>query len=224
MAENSTDSAADTIALAGNITIAWLQNPNVNPAAQDVTDFLTNMHATITGLGATPATEPESVTHEPAVSVRSSVKPDHIVSLIDGRKFKSLKRHLGLHGLTPDEYRARYGLKSDYPMVAETYAAERRAIAKRLGLGRKPAAEPSMVPAMVPDAIPEVPAKPKRVARKPKAEAVTSPVAEVEASVPAAKPRRMARKPKADVVPEAIAAPAPAPAKRGRAKKAPQEG
>lgn len=74
----------------------------------------------------------------PAVSVRKSLaSPDHILSMIDGKPYKSLKRHLSGHGLTPAEYRARYGLKSDYPMVAPGYSAQRREVAKRLGLGRK---------------------------------------------------------------------------------------
>ena len=70
--------------------------------------------------------------------------PDYIICLEDGKKFKSLKRHLGVHyGLTPDEYRAKWGLKSDYPMVAPNYAAQRSALAKSSGLGRKPAVKPA---------------------------------------------------------------------------------
>ena len=76
---------------------------------------------------------------EPAVSIRSSVKRDHVVCLEDGKKMKMLKRHLMTdHGLTPDEYRARWGLASDYPMVAPDYAEKRRDLAKKIGLGRKP--------------------------------------------------------------------------------------
>jgi predicted transcriptional regulator len=89
-----------------------------------------------------PAAEPvpEVVAYEPAVPVRSSIKPDYLVSLIDGRKYKTLKRHLATNGLTPDEYRVRYGLKPDYPMVAANFAAMRREIAEKIGLGRKSAA------------------------------------------------------------------------------------
>ena len=76
---------------------------------------------------------------DPAVSIRSSVKRDHVVCLEDGKKMKMLKRHLMTdHGLTPDEYRARWGLASDYPMVAPDYADKRRDLAKKIGLGRKP--------------------------------------------------------------------------------------
>ncbi|MER9600574.1 MucR family transcriptional regulator, partial [Mesorhizobium sp. M0244] len=76
---------------------------------------------------------------KPAVPIKKSVTPDYIVSLEDGKKFKSLKRHLATHyNLTPDEYRTKWGLPADYPMVAPNYAAARSALAKTMGLGRKP--------------------------------------------------------------------------------------
>jgi len=85
---------------------------------------------------------PESARAEnlvPAVAVRSSVARDHIICLEDGRRFKSLKRHLRTaHGLTPAQYRARWSLRSDYPLVAPAYAAQRSELAKSIGLGRKP--------------------------------------------------------------------------------------
>jgi predicted transcriptional regulator len=75
---------------------------------------------------------------KPAVNPKRSVHDDHIVCLEDGKRFKSLKRHLSTHyGLTPDEYRAKWGLPADYPMVAPAYAAARSALAKKMGLGRK---------------------------------------------------------------------------------------
>jgi predicted transcriptional regulator len=101
MADHNTDDVASLIELAGDITIAWLQNPNVNPGAEDVPAFLRNIHTAITGLTGDGAPAVEAVTYDPAVPVRSSVKPDHLVSLIDGRKYKTLKRHLAIHGLTP---------------------------------------------------------------------------------------------------------------------------
>jgi hypothetical protein len=76
--------------------------------------------------------------YEPAVSVRKSLaNREHIISMIDGKPYKTLRRHLGTHGLTPDQYRERYGLKPDYPMVAEAYSETRRAMAKKIGLGTK---------------------------------------------------------------------------------------
>ena len=86
------------------------------------------------GTGAPMASEPEVLT--PAVPVRKSVTPDYIVCLDDGRKFKSLKRHLASLGMTPDQYRAKWGLAADYPMVASNYAATRSALAKKIGLGQ----------------------------------------------------------------------------------------
>ncbi|QKD05338.1 MucR family transcriptional regulator [Mesorhizobium loti] len=82
-----------------------------------------------------PVVEPQT----PAVNPKRSVFPDHIISLEDGRKLKSMKRHLGLLGMTPDQYRAKWGLPHDYPMVAPNYSNRRSAMAKAIGLGRKPA-------------------------------------------------------------------------------------
>ncbi|MDX8501931.1 MucR family transcriptional regulator [Mesorhizobium sp. VK4C] len=88
--------------------------------------------------------EPEKPAQAPAVNPKRSVFPDYIICLDDGKKFKSLKRHLDVHyGLTPDEYREKWGLKPDYPMVAPNYAAQRSALAKSSGLGRKTAAKPT---------------------------------------------------------------------------------
>ncbi len=101
------------------------------------------MHDTLTALAAPsqvdadPATNAEQ--HTPAVSVRKSLaSPDHIISMIDGKPYRTLRRHLSGHGLTPEDYRKRYGLKDDYPMVAPSYSESRRAMAKTIGLGRKP--------------------------------------------------------------------------------------
>ncbi|TGT92495.1 transcriptional regulator, partial [bacterium M00.F.Ca.ET.155.01.1.1] len=86
--------------------------------------------------------QPSAEKQKPAVNPKRSVHDDYIVCLEDGKKFKSLKRHLSTdHGLTPDEYRAKWGLPADYPMVAPSYSATRSALAKSSGLGRKPAAD-----------------------------------------------------------------------------------
>ena len=85
------------------------------------------------------ATSPAVEEYKPATTPRRSLaSPEHIISLIDGKPYKSLRRHLTGHGLTSEEYRQRYGLKGDYPMVAPAYAELRRALAKKIGLGRKP--------------------------------------------------------------------------------------
>lgn len=131
----------DRIALATDLTVAWLSNPHTRVNADDVPAFLRSMVETVGSLGtaATGAGSTEApVEHRPAVSVRKSLAdPEFIVSMIDGKKYRSLKRHLGANGLTPDEYRERYGLKPDFPMVAPAYSAARSATAKAIGLGRK---------------------------------------------------------------------------------------
>lgn len=180
MAEGQVIPTADFLEIASDITIAWLSNPNVNAGASDVPTFLKAMHATIIELSSSPTIEIADVPVEfvPAVPVRSSVKPDYIISLINGQKFKTLKRHLSTHGLTPEEYRARYGLKSDYPMVAASYSEHRRDVAQKLGLGRKPA--PSMTQEE-PEAIAVVaepaPAKLKRKPGKPRVGKAAAPIA-----------------------------------------------
>ncbi len=132
----------NTIELATELTIAWLSNPNTRTSADDVPAFLQSMHAAVEKLGGPAVEAPveEAPTeYTPAVSVRKSLaSKDHIISMIDGKPYRTLRRHLTSNGLTPEEYRARYNLKADYPMVAETYSEARRAMAKTIGLGRKP--------------------------------------------------------------------------------------
>lgn len=122
------------ITLTSDIVAAHVSNNGV--AVDDVPTLIQNVYGALAGLGVVPA---EEVRPDPAVSIRSSIKSDHIVCLEDGKKMKMLKRHLMTdHGLTPDEYRARWNLASDYPMVAPEYAEKRRVLAKQIGLGRKP--------------------------------------------------------------------------------------
>ena len=129
------DMAETLITLTSDIVAAHVSNNDV--AVEDVASLITSVYGALAGLGqAAPEPEPAP---EPAVSIRSSVKPDHIVCLEDGKKLNMLKRHLSTyHGLTPDEYRQRWNLPSDYPMVAPNYAEKRRDLAKKIGLGRKP--------------------------------------------------------------------------------------
>ena len=139
MSEDITDTNA--LELATELTIAWLGNPNTRISAEEVPAFLRRMHETVSeltgGEAQAPAAEPQAE-HTPAVSVRKSLaSKDHIISMIDGKPYKTLRRHLATHGLTPDQYRERFGLKADYPMVAENYSESRRAMAKQIGLGRK---------------------------------------------------------------------------------------
>ncbi len=135
--------AASTIELATELTVAWLGNANTRATPADVPAFLQAMHDTLANLEKPAAGEVEAgatdESYVPAVSVRKSLaSPDHLISLIDGKPYRALRRHLASHGLTADDYRKRYGLKDDYPMVAPTYSESRRAMAKTIGLGRKP--------------------------------------------------------------------------------------
>lgn len=133
----------NTVELATELTIAWLGNQNNRVAADDVPAFLRAVHKTLTDLSAGPASAEGNATsetpeHVPAVTVRKSLaSKDVIISMIDGKPYKTLRRHLSTHGLTPEEYRQRYNLRPDYPMVAESYSEQRRAMAKKIGLGSK---------------------------------------------------------------------------------------
>ena len=138
MATQDTSAAAEgTEALimhTTDIVVSYVANNAVG--AEQVPSLIRSIHDTLAGLGTENKDQPRP---DPAVSMRSSVKKDHIVCLEDGKKFKMLKRHLMTdHGMTPDQYRARWGLPNDYPMVAPDYAEKRRDLAIKIGLGRKP--------------------------------------------------------------------------------------
>ncbi len=133
---------SNAVELATELTIAWLSNPNTRASADEVPGFLRAMHDAVGTLSAGADPEPvaeTSAAQAPAVSVRKSLSSkDFIISMIDGKPYKTLRRHLARHGLTPEQYRERFGLKSDYPMVSESYSNARREMAKKIGLGRKP--------------------------------------------------------------------------------------
>ena len=130
----------DLIARTAEIVSAYVSK---NPIPTNgLSALIASVHQSLTGLVDGPKeVEPELT---PAVPIKKSIQQDHIVCLEDGKKFKSLKRHLGVHyGLTPDEYRKKWNLPPDYPMVAPSYAAARSALAKEMGLGRKPKEKPA---------------------------------------------------------------------------------
>lgn len=135
MSQESNDAAELLITLTADIVAAHVSNNSV--AVSDVPTLIGNVHAALAGLS-NDAVAPEVVL-EPAVPVRNSIKRDYIICLEDGKKLKMLKRHLMTHyGMTPDDYRAKWGLAADYPMVAPAYAEQRRVLAKAIGLGRAP--------------------------------------------------------------------------------------
>ncbi|RSU45660.1 MucR family transcriptional regulator [Sphingomonas sp. S-NIH.Pt15_0812] len=132
------------VELATELTIAWLSNPSTRTSSEDVPAFLQSMHNALANLSSPDASTPEASNEDviPAVSVRKSLASrDHIISMIDGKPYKTLRRHIAAQGLTPQEYRERFGLKADYPMVAPAYSESRSAMAKTIGLGRKPKAK-----------------------------------------------------------------------------------
>ncbi|MFZ1742689.1 MAG: MucR family transcriptional regulator [Pontixanthobacter sp.] len=123
------------ITLTSDIVAAHVSNNNVD--VTEVPSLITTIYGALAALGQDE--DPVEALPDPAVSIRSSVKKDHIVCLDCGKKMKMLKRHLMTeHGMTIDEYRARWSLTPDYPMVAPDYAETRRDLAKKIGLGRKP--------------------------------------------------------------------------------------
>jgi predicted transcriptional regulator len=137
-------------ALTVDLLSAFVSNNSV--PSEQLAGLIQQIHAALAATEASPApAEPEKVEHVPAVSMRKSLgSREHIISLIDGKPYKTLRRHLATHGLTDKEYRARYDLPSTYPMVAPAYAEHRRTIAIARGLGRKPkaaAAEAAPIPA-----------------------------------------------------------------------------
>ena len=127
-------SSSDYIGLAADIVSAFVSNNSV--PATELPALIGSVHAALQGVG-NPIQVKAAERPTPAVPVKKSVTPDAILSLIDGKPYKSMKRHLARHGLTPAEYRERYDLPRDYPMVAASYAAKRSELAKSLGLGQQ---------------------------------------------------------------------------------------
>lgn len=126
----------DYVSLAADIVSAYVSNNSV--PTSELPALIQSVHTSLQGAVAPAAAEPKAEKLEPAVPIRKSITPDYIVCLLDGKRFKSLKRHLHTqYDMSPDQYREKFGLPFDYPMVAPNYAAERSALAKKMGLGRQ---------------------------------------------------------------------------------------
>lgn len=135
MQDIENDTSEMLITLTSDIVAAHVSNNSVS--VDDVPALITNVYGALSNLGKEAVVE--AAPPEPAVSIRSSVKPEHIVCLECGKKMKMLKRHLSTdHDLSTEDYRQRWNLASDYPLVAPNYAEKRRELAKKIGLGRKP--------------------------------------------------------------------------------------
>ena len=126
--------SSDQISLAAEIVAAYVANNSVPTG--DLANLIHAVHTALTKLSAGTAV-PVAETLVPAVPIRKSITQGYIICLEDGKRFKSLKRHLVSHGMTPEQYRLKWSLPKDYPMVAADYTASRSALAKKIGLGRK---------------------------------------------------------------------------------------
>ena len=123
----------ETVALTADVVSAFVSNNSV--ASSDLPGLIQQVYTALSN--ATSGAKPEEAAPPtPAVSIKKSITPDYLISLEDGRQYKSLKRHLSTRGMSPDEYRAKWGLARDYPMVAANYSAQRSQLAKALGLGQ----------------------------------------------------------------------------------------
>ena len=130
----SNETPPNYIELAANIVSAFVSNNSVSVA--DLPSLIGNVHTALRNSGQ-PAPQREEAKPTPPVSARKSITPDYLISLEDGKHYKSLKRHLRGLGLTPEAYREKWSLPRDYPMVAANYAAKRSELAKSMGLGRQ---------------------------------------------------------------------------------------
>ncbi len=173
----------DLVAISAALVAGYVSNNSVPTA--ELPKLIDDIHGALRSLGAAAPIEVEKKP-EPAVSVRKSVTVDFIICLEDGKKFKSLKRHLQTqYGLTPGEYRQKWNLPADYPMVAPSYSESRSALARASGLGQSrraeaPASEPMIEPATM------IPKKPNRASRVKK-----NPSAAVMAARETVTPKRM---------------------------------
>ena len=154
------------ITLTADIVASFVSHNNVGVA--ETPDLIRSVHQALSGLGQ-PQPEPAPEKPKGAVSIRASIKPDGLISMIDGKKYQTLRRHIAGHGYTPESYRETFGLPRDYPMVSANYSETRRAMAKKIGLGRKRTA-----PAAA-DAGTEGQSAPAKAGRKPKASGDAAP-------------------------------------------------
>ncbi|MCJ2021720.1 MucR family transcriptional regulator [Methylobacterium sp. E-065] len=143
-AETIETSAVDYIGFTAEIVSAYVSRNSVRPA--DMAELIASTHTALTGLGQSSATEAPATERLTPAQIRKSVTPDAIISFIDGKPYKALKRHLNGNGMTIEQYRERFGLPRDYPSTAANYSAQRSALAKNFGLGQQrkkaaPAAE-----------------------------------------------------------------------------------
>ena len=157
----------DFVELTADIVSAYVANNSV--PVPDLPSLLSGVHAALAGLSQTTVSaEPEFKKATPA-QIKKSITPDALISFIDGKPYKTLKRHLSRNGLTIEQYRERFGLPRDYPSTAASYSAQRSELARSLGLGQQRRKSAAPAPAPAPEPVAEVAEKPKRVSRPRKA-------------------------------------------------------
>ena len=139
MSEKMEASSVRLMDLAADLVSAYVSNNSVPPT--ELPKLISDIHASLVGLGGTAPAEEPDFEKPSAAQIRKSIRPDALVSFADGKSYKTLKRHLTKLGLTPETYRAKYGLPADYPMVAASYSEQRSTLARSLGLGRPRIAE-----------------------------------------------------------------------------------
>lgn len=133
---SSAEAQADIIGLTTEIVSAYVSNNAISPT--DLSRLIADVHSSMSALSQASAPVETEEPQKPAVPIKKSMTQDYLICLEDGKKFRSLKRHLATYyGLSPDQYRAKWGLHSDYPMVAPSYSEQRSNLAKKAGLGRK---------------------------------------------------------------------------------------
>jgi predicted transcriptional regulator len=143
---NVSENDPGLITLTADIVAAHVSNNSVPTA--EIANLIHSVYSALQAIG-NPAPEPQVEKPKGAVSARASIKPDFLISMIDGKPYKMLRRHISQQGYTPESYRETFGLPHDYPMVASSYAEQRRALAHKIGLGRKPET-PTTTPAPAP--------------------------------------------------------------------------
>lgn len=211
--EQSEDMSPAIIMAMTDIVAAHLGNTNTSVPTADVPAFIRDVYAAIREIAPQAAAEPAHRVQPPAVPVDQSVFPDHIVCLEDGRKLKMLRRHLMTnYHMTPAQYRAKWGLPGDYPLVAPDYAKKRADVARETGLGRRIVPR-SATPASAPEPPAPDTAAPAATQAAPRTEPDQAEPDEATPAKPAPKPSR-----------RAAARTASAPAKPRPARKAPSRG
>ena len=168
MEQSDPAGSEDFISLTADVVSAYVTKNSIQKG--DLPSLIAEVHASFQKL--TQPAPPEPVRPTPPISAKKSITPDHLISMEDGRKYKSLKRHLTGRGLTPQQYREKWGLPSDYPMVAPNYAKQRSELARAAGLGQQ---RRKNVP---------------KVATPSKADAVSAPVPNERNRRPSGKPRK----------------------------------